>query len=272
MNLYAVSLGMLALAAGAVYVGTQRESASGPPPTFSPSSAPTVSLERIRSLKVFFGHQSVGDNILDGVRQLAPDLRVERMKAAPASPMIADRMIGRNGSPSSKLADFAETMRTSGTGVDIAMMKFCYVDFEAGTNVEAIRQEYERTFAELSQQFPETTFVHVTVPLTVTQAGPKAIVKRLLGKPLAGEYENRNRSQFNEWLRQEYPVNRLFDLAAVESRAPNGTPTTFELEGRHYEMLYPGYSDDGGHLIGDGRRLAAAAFLDALNRAAQTRQ
>jgi hypothetical protein len=272
MNVYAVSLGVLAVAAGAAFVGTQRQPASGTADRASSSGAPAAALATIKNLKIFFGHQSVGNNILDGVREVAPGLRIERTNAVPTGPMIADRMIGRNGSPSSKLADFSEALRASGAGVDIAMMKFCYVDFEAGTNVELIKQEYKRTFTQLSQQFPQTTFVHVTVPLTVTQAGVKAIVKRLLGKPLAGEYENRNRSQFNEWLRKEYPVNRLFDLAAVESRAPNGNPVTFDLEGRQYEMLYAGYSDDGGHLIGDGRRLAAVAFLDALNRAAQTRQ
>jgi lysophospholipase L1-like esterase len=121
----------------------------------------------------------------------------------------------------------------------------------------------------LAARHPRTEFVHVTVPLTITQEGPKALVKRLLGYPLGGEYENRARAAYNDWLRRTYASDALFDLAAVQSHTPGGDEVVFELDGRAYPRLYSGYTDDGTHLAGEGRRRAAKALLDVLGALAR---
>ena len=223
----------------------------------------------VQNLRVFFGHQSVGDNILDGVRQIAPELRIVRAEAPVATPAIIESLIGRNGAPESKLAHFARVMQAMGDQVDVAMMRFCYVDFSADTDLRALEQQYRDTLSSLTSAHRKTRFMHITVPLTVTQTGPKAIVKRLLGKPVWGELENQKRSQFNDWLRGTYAADPIFDLAAIESRTPSGEPVTFELAGHTYPMLYAPYSDDGQHLAEPGRRVVARALLDLLGRLAK---
>ena len=218
----------------------------------------------VTNLRVFFGHQSVGDNILDGVRAAAPGLRIVRGDAPPTAPGIVETLIGRNEDPDSKLQSFESAMASLGDRVDVAMMKFCYVDFSADTDVAALQQRYRDMMGRLTRRYRRTRFVHITVPLTVIQSGPKAFIKRQLGRPVWGERENRQRDRFNVWLRQTYAREPIFDLAAIESTGPRGERIEFELEGSRYPMLFAGYSADGQHLAADGRRKAAAGFLDQL--------
>ena len=217
------------------------------------------------NLRVFFGHQSVGDNILDGVRAARPGLRIVRGEAPPTAPGIVETLIGRNEDPDSKLQRFEGVMASLGDRVDVAMMKFCYVDFSADTDVAVLQQRYRDMMGRLTRRYRRTRFAHVTVPLTIIQSGPKAFIKRQLGRPVWGERENRQRDRFNAWLRQTYEGEPIFDLAAIESTGPRGERAEFELEGHRYPMLFPGYSNDGQHLGDDGRRKAAAGFLDLLS-------
>ena len=64
-------------------------------------------------------------------------------------------------------------MAGAAAGVDIALVKFCYVDFDAGTDVPALFAAYQATLASLEGRYPRTTFVHVTAPLTTVQGGPR---------------------------------------------------------------------------------------------------
>ena len=76
---------------------------------------------------------------------------------------------------------------------------------------------------ELKTAYPHVTFVHVTVPLTITQAGVKAWVKSAIGKPVFGVQENAVRNRYNELIRDEYRGHEpLFDLASWESTGPDG--------------------------------------------------
>ena len=47
------------------------------------------------------------------------------------------------------------------------MMKFCYVDIDRNTDVDAaLRRLPRRPWRALQRDFPDVTFVYVTVPLT----------------------------------------------------------------------------------------------------------
>ena len=46
------------------------------------------------------------------------------------------------------------------------MMKFCYVDITTGPMSTHCSGSYRDTIAALEREFPDVTFVHVTVPLT----------------------------------------------------------------------------------------------------------
>lgn len=220
------------------------------------------------NLRVFFGHQSVGNNIIGGIRAVAPRLSIVHGEAPPSGPALVETMIGRNEDPGSKLDHFARVMSEHGDGFDVAMFKFCYIDFSPQTDVKALEERYRRVMSQVAGAHRHTRIVHITVPLTITQSGPKAIVKSWLGRPVWGALENQKRSEFNDWLRTAYAGAPLFDLAAVESRTPSGELATFQLDGRSYPMLYPEYSDDGGHLSDVGGRVVATAFLDMLDSVA----
>jgi lysophospholipase L1-like esterase len=158
--------------------------------------------------------------------------------------------VGVNGDPSGKVADFDADMRNGlASTVDVALMKFCYVDVTAGTDVQRLFQKYRDTLNGLSADYPQVRFVAVTVPLTVDSPA-----------------DNVTRTRLNAMIRQAYP-GRLFDLAAVESTRPDGTRVTGSAQGQSYEALHPGYSSDGGHLNPDGARRAAAEMLRVIARA-----
>ncbi len=240
---------------------------------------PREKLRKLAGKRVYFGHQSVGMNVFEGLEALGrddPDLRLEHVDArkpgAYARPAFGHAPIGRNEDPLSKIRAFADALEGGGVGakVDVALFKFCYVDFPPGTDVEKIFAEYESTLARLRREFPKVKFVHVTAPLTVIQSGPKAFVKRIIGRRLGGAEANVVRERFNQLLRGAYAGREpIFDLAAAESTMPDGRAVRFEDGGKDYPALAPSYASDGKHLNGAGSRWAAAHLLATLAAAAE---
>jgi len=90
--------------------------------------------------RIYFAHQSVGGNLLDGVamlsRQAGVPLRiVETPRAAGLAPgTLGHFFVPENGQPLHKLANFGKALG-SGSAVDIALVKFCYVDIDAATEI-----------------------------------------------------------------------------------------------------------------------------------------
>jgi hypothetical protein len=231
--------------------------------------------------RIFFGHQSVGYNILEGVADVLkertePILRIAET-AAPGDlrpGVLAHAPVGTNGDPMSKIQAFVARMDAGiAANADVALFKFCYIDVDASTDVAALFDEYKKTMSELAERHPSTTFVHATMPLRTVQGGPKAIVKRLLGRPAGGYLENARRNQYNDLLRGEYSGRgTVFDIAALESQTAEGTPTTYALDGTTLYALNPAYTFDNGHLNAVGRRAVAAGFLTSLARALGERE
>ena len=228
-------------------------------------------LERVAQERIFFGHQSVGGNLLDGIRQLATMAGVNlRMVETPAASGVGPATLGhvfvsRNGYPLQKLQFFQHAMGSQPAGLDIALVKFCYLDFTAETDAKALFARYRATIDELRAINGGTTFVHVTAPLTDVQGGIKALVKRLLGRAPYGVLENLRREEYNALLRQAYNGSEpVFDLARIESTAPDGSAVNVAWNGRIAPAMAPAYTDDGGHLNGSGRLRAARELIAIL--------
>jgi hypothetical protein len=230
-------------------------------------------VERLSKKRVFFGHQSIGYNIVDGLVALErehPELglavKETRDGAQIASGVFAHGRVGENKAPSSKIRDFTTSIEGGlAEKVDVAFFKFCYVDFEADTDAAKVFDEYRAAMTHLHQKFPRLTIVHVTVPLAVVQTGPKAVLKRLLGKKRWGADANIVRNQYNELLRHEYAGKEpLFDLAAVEATRADGGTASFEEGGATYPMLAAEYASDGKHLNPFGGRWVAAQLVKYL--------
>jgi len=228
-------------------------------------------LDSVGQLRIFFGHQSVGENILDGVTRFAqerkrPSVRiVETDDASQLAPGVwAHSKIGKNEAPDSKVEHFDRVLRAGmADGVDVAFMKFCYIDFDdPKLDIDKLFTSYTGTMAALRRDYPKLTLVHFTAPLTSVQTGAKAWVRKRLGKSVWGEQENVRRARFNEKMRSHYEGKEpLFDVARWEARRGDDVEHTFAAEGRQVPALLPGFTDDGGHLNTLGRRYVAGALL-----------
>ncbi len=238
-----------------------------------PGSITAQDLEAAAGARVFFGHQSVGANMISGIppvyaeQGLTPPEIVDSAEAIDGEAFFENAPIGENGDPAGKLAAFQQVLKGGvGDSVDVAFMKFCYVDITAATDVQALFDEYRTTMASLEQAFPDVTFLYVTTPIMTDQTGTKARVKAFLGRgDGSGPADNAARERFNALMRQEYAgTGRLIDLAAAESTAPDGRRVTGSFEGQTYYALYPGYASDPGHLNDVGSQVAAAEMLKVI--------
>lgn len=232
-------------------------------------------LKKLEEKSIFFGHKSVGDNILSGVESILKDFpetkisirKVETVKSTDIEKaVILHSYIGENTKPISKFNQFKEIVETSvGGNCDIIFMKLCYVDITENTNPQKIFNEYKDMVEELKTKYPETSFVHLTVPLTSQAKGLKPLAKRILGKNVRGYKDNQVKEQYNTLLREEYEKEgNLFDLAYFESVAPDGKRTVHEMEGITYYSLVPEYTYDGGHLNEEGSIYIAEKLLHFL--------
>ncbi len=252
---------VLGAAALAVAVTSRDEQLGVPVDRMVAAATTTDDLRTAGARRVFFAHQSVGANLLAAM----PGLYAGHGLPAPA---IRDVAIGVNGDPLGKVADFDARIRGGvGNEVDVALMKFCYSDIDSGTDVRKVFTAYRDTLAALQRDYPRVTFLHVTTPLT-TDPGLRARVKKLLGRdPHTGPADNLARERMNELMRAEYPPDRLFDLAAVESTKPDGERSGGTSGGRRYFSLWTGYAADAGHLNTAGATVASAHLLGLIAHA-----
>lgn len=128
--------------------------------------------------KIFLGHQSVGTYIISGINSVLPQFsnlnfnihKIDKNTFKTVTPSFFPHIaFGESMNPSSKIDDFVSLMNNGlATQTDIAFFKFCYVDIDIdkNTNIKKLFLSYKSAMTKLAQQYPETTFLHVTTPLT----------------------------------------------------------------------------------------------------------
>ena len=220
-------------------------------------------VEAAAKQRVLFGHQSVGENILNGVRKLADENNVKLVVMESRSdegktPAIFQFSVGRNGDPLGKIKDFVSTT-PSFADIDIATMKICFVDLNRNSDAAAVAKSYASAIKDLQRAHPSTRFIAITSPLTSLSSGAKAWVKNLIRGGSSDLADNAKRKEFNDYhLRKEFDKDHLFDLAALEAEKVTAD------DGKVVEVLRPSLTDDGGHLNDAGQRLVASAFIKLL--------
>jgi hypothetical protein len=234
------------------------------------AAVPSEKWRELAAQRIFFAHKSVGYNIVEGLKdlvnanpQIGLKLAETRTAADLATPLLAHASNGLNGDPAGKILEFRKAIEGGlGDKLDIAFVKLCWADFTPSTDVHKLFEEYRAAMEGLNASYPDLTVVHFTVPLTVVQSGAKALVKRVLGRPVFGYEENIARNQFNELVLREYEGKEpVFDLAAWESTMPDGRRREYIADGRAYPELIPEFTPDSGHLNEQGRRWVAAQLL-----------
>lgn len=227
--------------------------------------------EKLSAKKIYFGHQSVGFNIIDGIKELMKEQKDIKLNITEATDLSNSKKgvflhsrIGKNTDPISKLNNFIQLMDNNlGNHVDIAFMKFCYVDITAKTDVEKLFTEYKISMEKLIRKYPKTRFIHCSVPLTTSPETWKTKLKKLLGKDDIWEFnDSKQKDLFNMLMRNEYAQNgTFFDIAKIESTFPDGKLSGFTHNDKEYATLVPEYTYDGGHLNELGRKKVAKQLL-----------
>jgi len=237
------------------------------------SDVPQGSWARLAQSRIFFGHQSVGYNIVDGVadvmnEHIGIDLKVAETYEPQsfAGPVFAHARVGRNTEPLSKIKAFREILDSgAGDSINIAFFKFCYVDIVRDSDPQEIFDSYAATLEELKNQYPQTTFLHVTAPIRSLPKGAagglKQSFKSLVGKPGALD-DNAVRERYNKLLTDAYGATEpIFDLAQAESVNLSGSMCHAGKGPHKVCVMAPEYTDDGGHLGVLGRKRVAEQLL-----------
>jgi len=204
----------------------------------------------ITRFRWFFAHASVGGNMIDEINELRvlnsprnPLRSASEDDTPPASTengVIYEYMRGNPGAKE-KFDSFGAYV-TNGwrqPRIHLALNKLCYIDQDADVDY------YLGSMKNLEAAYPETVFVYMTMPLTT-----------------ASDDDNRKRNVYNDAVREWTRTNSLvlFDLADIEAHDTNGIPCLFTNSGRVCQRMYDGYSNDGGHLGPEGRKLAVSGF------------
>ena len=226
-------------------------------------------VDQLSNARIFFGHQSVGGNVIEGMEKLLNDEQKAKLRivksADPESlsdPGLAHLYIGENGDPILKLKEFSKAINGfSNNKPDIALFKFCYLDIDKNTDVDEVFNAYKNTIDKLKADNPDTKFVHMTVPLTVKDSFLRGFVKKIIGRP----DNNINRTIFNEMIYKEYSGSEpVFDLAGIESTKMDGSRVELKSGSKKYYALADEYAADSGHLNDLGQLNAAKKLINFL--------
>lgn len=227
----------------------------------------------VASRKIYFGHQSVGYNIMEALVSMLPAdtgliISETDNPGSFKKPVFAHSKNGENLKPETKIDGFVSKMDSGlGNNVDVALFKFCYVDINAGTDINSLFSDYKKAMDGLIKKYHKTVFLHVTIPVTIEEEGlknsVKSIIKSLIGKKTGLEIDNIKRMEFNTLLRKEYG-KRVFDLAMFESSNGDGKEILSKKGGVEHQVLLKKYTTDGGHLNRDGGKFIASEFIKFL--------
>jgi hypothetical protein len=219
--------------------------------------------------RIFFGHQSVGGNIVEGMSDVLnsnKDIKlviIESDKPENLKPGVFEHaLIGQNEQPLSKIQAFSDLIeRGTGKNSDITFFKFCYIDINKSTDVKSLFNTYQQKMSELKAAYPGVTFIHVTVPFRLPDKNLKYWMKKAIGiEP--SKKNNIARNRYNDLLRSAYEGKEpVFDLARLEAVSPDKNLCSFEDNGNRIMVLCPEYTDDGGHLNAFGRKYVAEQLL-----------
>lgn len=226
-------------------------------------------IEQVAGLKIYFGHQSVGNNILSGIEQWEKETGVSLEKVeskdflSVAETSLVHFRVGSNSDPRSKIDDFVSLVgQIPQEGSPVAFFKLCYVDITGNTDIDPLYEYYKERMIYLKENYPNIRFIVSTVPLMGIQRDIKAIVKKILGRQPTGVLGNIKRNEFNERLIKDFDgILPVFDLGGIESTRPDGTIETYSYKGNDYACMYKDYTYDYGHLTDLGAKTLSYNLL-----------
>ena len=233
------------------------------------SDVPQEAWDKLAEKKIYFGHQSVGRNLLDGIQEvISPSkgikLRIVETQTMPSDGgVFAHSLVGENSKPVSKIEDFVRVIDSSGENApQVAALKFCYVDANDQVKVQDLIEKYKKDMENLKSRHANVRIVHFTMPLVAQDLTWKIRLKLMIGKEPWELKDSIKRNQYNHLLLKNYTGKELvFDIARFEATAPDGSVATYSYKGEEFLLMQKQYTDDGGHLNKIGRIIIAEQFL-----------
>jgi hypothetical protein len=230
--------------------------------------------ELLARRQIFFGHQSVGENIMAGIADVLaenPQIQLTVLESkdldSTQAPAFRHAPVGRNYFPFEKVQEFTD-LSDRGFSQDggVAMVKLCFVDVESAAVVDTLFNEYQQSMRALRERHPGLTIVHFTLPLTVIESWKGRLISTLRRQPTARDH-NAARNRYNRSLLAAYDgIEPVFDIAALESTLPDGRRVFFRDGADTVFVLPEQYTDDGAHLNAVARRMVAEQLLIMLAR------
>jgi len=240
---------------------------------YEPSNLNISILNEIRNKKILFGHASVGDNIMEGLANLAssnPERYNLNIINNPSD--IEGYAFGhwgwinsRNGYANEKIIEFENKIRSNtssgnqwGNTLDFAFLKFCFADINVEKNVTEIFNNYISCVNRLKQDYPTCKFIFVTNP----NRGDVYFNYQ--------KFDAIKRYELNQMIRNYIETNGgfLFDIADLEEHDENMNLQYFEYANENYPKMWyvpensdsDGWSYDGGHLNNKGKNHIALSM------------
>ena len=215
--------------------------------------------------RILFGHQSVGKDLLRGIRSLDMSASISDLETTDSGEKeygIFCFRLGKNGDPYSKIDYFSDYVLSREAHWDVAVMKLCYVDINQRTDVRqivrALSQDGRKPVTGFSKTSHGSRYRAIKDYPTRT-AVPYPTNGRTRRRHLE---DNQQRDRYNSQLRATFSGRtQLFDLAQIEATQPDGNMCAWPYRSRPVPGLYAGFTDDGGHLNDAGAKAVAREFM-----------
>jgi len=239
---------------------------------------PDSVLNALHHKKIIFGHQSVGENLIDGIKMVYSEnssikkplfISIEQETNFDSTGFYHFHA-GKNRDPILKIEHFKETLlKGDFENFDIAFLKLCYVDLNIGNEaqINKIFETYQNAVKEITSKYPGLKLIHCTVPLRTRSnysKGKLASIKRLIsgvtGKHI-NDADNRVKEIYNTKIRETFKNDPIFDIAEYESTTPDGKRIRFKNNQVEAFALDNYYTDDGGHLNTAGQKYLSTKLL-----------
>ena len=222
-----------------------------------------IDWNRIINKSIYFGHQSVGNNIVQEMNNIIKknNLTYNVINSKNLSDFNTSNFyhstIGYNKNPKSKIDEFVKLMDGGlAEKLDIAGFKFCYADIRVNTDINELFDYYTSKLKYLSDKYPNVTFIHFTVPLVSKPRGLKGLIKIFF-------YDhNAKRNKYNQLVINYYDKNEVFDVAKYESTYHDGQKNIYR---KNRLALIDKYTFDGEHPNEFASNLIAQQFFSFLS-------
>jgi hypothetical protein len=226
-------------------------------------------IKAIGQKNIYFGHRSVGENIISGLNNIISEnaqneLKIEELKnnSKFEGSYFVHSNIGHNGDPQSKFDEFTRIVNNlASMKLDIAMMKLCFVDITNNTNITDVFKSYVAMIDSIQNKYPGLTIIHFSVPLKSKPSLINNIKGLIKGPKNYDPQDNLARNKYNEFLYSKYSREDIFDLAEIESTYPHGKRESYIIDGKLCYFLIKDYTDDGGHLNDLGKQIVAEKLI-----------